>query len=333
MPANFTHFLSCDWGTTAFRLRLVALAGGHIVASIETEDGVKAINTKLGETKWPTARAEAFAEHLQQAAARLLTDAGLSDTLVPIVVSGMASSSIGWRELPYAPLPFAIDGAGARVERLNLELAPGRAQPILLISGVAGSDEMMRGEETQLIGLLGMPHFAKYGADSVVVLPGTHSKHIRVRDRQAVGLQTFMTGELFQVLSHHSVLRFTTSTENTMLDEAPFADGVRAVLARGLSRTLFQVRSRGVLAGKSNEQNRDYLAGLLIGDEVAALAEEPGDSPILLAMNQSMSDYYLAAARVTGIAQRCEAVNHGLLDEIVVAGQAILLTRFADRLN
>ena len=333
MSANFTHFLSCDWGTSAFRLRLVARGGGHIVASVETDDGVKAINTKLGEPKWPTARAEAFAEHLQQAAARLLTDAGLTNTPVPIVVSGMASSSIGWQELPYAPLPFAIEGTGARVERLNLELAPGQPQPVLLISGVAGQDEMMRGEETQLIGLLGMPHFAKCGADSVVVLPGTHSKHIRVRDRQVIGLQTFMTGELFQVLRHHSVLRFTTSTENTMLDEAPFADGVRAVLDRGLSRTLFQVRSRGVLAGKSNEQNRDYLAGLLIGDELAALAKMPGDSPILLAMNQPMSDYYLAAARVIGIAERCEAVTHGWLDRLVVEGQATLLTRFGGLLN
>ena len=58
MPANFTHFLSCDWGTSAFRLRLVAQVGDHIVASVETDDGVKVINTKLGETKWPTARAE-----------------------------------------------------------------------------------------------------------------------------------------------------------------------------------------------------------------------------------------------------------------------------------
>lgn len=328
MPADHTHFLSCDWGTTTFRLQLVSLAEHRVVADIKTDDGAKAINLRAGTNPNPTQRANLFADHLRAAVLKLLDKAGHSVRPMPVVVSGMASSSIGWKELPYAPTPFAVDGSGVVMERLSLDLARGCTLPVFLISGLATEREMMRGEETQVIGLLGLPHFTKFADGGIIVIPGTHSKHVRIEKRQIVDLQTFMTSELYQVLHLHSILRFTTTTDASNIQLPAFEEGVQEVLSRGLSSTLFQARTRGVLGHRSNEANRAFLCGALIGDEVATLAKTDEKTPVLFAMNGEMSDLYLTAARLTGIGGRAEAVNHELFNQLVVGGQARLLEHF-----
>lgn len=328
MTGDQAHFISCDWGTTSFRLQLVSLVEHRVVAGIKSDDGAKAINLRAPETPNPAQRANLFSDHLRGAILKLLAESGHPVAPLPVVVSGMASSSIGWKELPYAPTPFAIDGSGVVMEQMPLDLTAGCTSPVFLISGLATEREMMRGEETQVIGLLGFPQFAKYADDGIIVIPGTHSKHIRIERRQVVNLQTFMTGELFQVLNLHSILRFTTTTDTSEIEMSAFEEGVHEVLLRGLGSTLFQARTRGVLGHHSNEANRAYLCGVIIGDEVSALAKTDEKTPVLFAMNGGMSDLYLTAARLMGIGSRTEAVNHELLNQLVVEGQARLLEHF-----
>lgn len=114
------------------------------------------------------------------------------------MVSGMASSSIGWRELPYALLPFSLEGSSVVGQWVEPE--------VYLISGVRGANDMMRGEETQALG------WAEQVGDALplratLVLPGTHSKHLRLQSGNLTGITTFMTGELFEMLRAHSMLR------------------------------------------------------------------------------------------------------------------------------
>jgi 2-dehydro-3-deoxygalactonokinase len=164
-----------------------------------------------------------------------------------------------------------------------------------------------------------------------VILPGTHSKHVRVQDGRVVSFETYMTGELFQVLTQSSVLRHTTgSLDDEPIDETAFAEGVREALDHGLSRSLFQTRSRGVLAGKSHRENRGFLTGLLIGDELATLANDESRSPVLLAADSPLRALYLSASRLLGIGERCQPLPEGALAGLVIDGHAALLARFAD---
>ncbi|MGO4806814.1 2-dehydro-3-deoxygalactonokinase [Arthrobacter sp. 2MCAF15] len=66
-----------------------------------------------------------------------------------------------------------------------------------------GSCYVIRGEETQVIGAL-----ARLGdpADATLILPGTHTKWLRVADGEIADFATVMTGELHAALLDATIL-------------------------------------------------------------------------------------------------------------------------------
>ena len=293
------RFVSCDWGTTNFRLRWAG--GTDAVAEVRTDEGAAKLAAAGGD------RAVMFRETL----ARGLDQLG-APAEMPVVVSGMASSTIGWRELPYARLPFALDGRDVVSCCLD-----GRVH---LISGVRGERDIMRGEETQALGLatsLG----ADLPAEATFLLPGTHSKHLEVRDGAVTGLTTWMTGELFDVLTRHSVLRHTTDVA-APTDREGFVEGVDAARGGHLTAMLFQARTRQVLDQRSPASNAGFLSGLLIGAELAGLSRD--GRPVVLAAEPPLSEAYALAAQVLGFGDRMRIVASGPLSAI---GQAVVLRR------
>ena len=329
-----SHFLSCDWGTTSFRLRLVGVNDRQVVAQVSNAGGAKVISLQLAPGTGRAERAEAFASHLRSSVGELLAKSAVENRRLPIIVSGMATSSVGWKELPYAAVPFRLDGADARIEWLQLERPDDSPLPVLLVSGVASAWEMMRGEETQVMGLLALPQFAMCREESLVILPGTHSKHIRVRDRKVTDLQTYMTGELFQVLTEHSILKFTTADADPLsLDQSAFRAGVDAARSPGLASSLFQVRARGILGGQPSDANRSFLSGLLVGAELVDLERAEFAGSILLAAPDSIASQYQLAADALGIGRRLAIADGETLDRAVVEGQYQLWRQFAERLK
>ena len=320
-----SNFFSCDWGTSSLRLRLVTRDTGEVQSHLEVADGgVRQVAGSIPHTSSAAERARAFESALAQHLLNLPRAGPTIAAGAPIVISGMASSSIGWKELPYAQLPFPVDGSQARSAWVEMKLWE-RTLPVLLVSGLASNTEIMRGEETQLIGLLAQPRRAEYARDALIVLPGTHSKHLRVQDGHVTGLQTFMTGELYDVLCAQSVLRFTTQSEDLHIDEEAFLEGVGAAKASGFMRSLFQVRTRGVLSAKSGAANRAFLSGLLIGaewcDALAGL-----DAPrILVAAPEAVGRLYQMGAACLDRSGRLELAGEQELAEAVVRGHALLL--------
>ena len=149
-------FVNCDWGTTAFRLRLVTLGALRILAEFRSTSGVAelAAETETGP------RAERFQQVLRRGLAELGRTAELELNGVPVVISGMASSSLGWRELPYATLPCRLDGQGLGSAELDPLLAPTGTHRVRLISGLRSETDVLRGEETEILGLFQLPAVA-----------------------------------------------------------------------------------------------------------------------------------------------------------------------------
>src|SRR5207247_10316291 len=123
-----------------------------------------------------------------------------------------------------------------------------------LSSGVATARDMMRGEETEIIGLMSDAKLAGLRERSLLVLPGSHSKHVWIEDQSVIDFRTFMTGELFEVLGRQSLLRAsvdaagpTRSDSLSEPDRAAFQEGVSWAKAHGLAGGLFRVRTRAVL--------------------------------------------------------------------------------------
>src|SRR5690606_18524923 len=146
---------------------------------------------------------------------------------------------IGMCELPYSTLPLDLDGSNLGHKKIDVPWFP---HPILLISGVRGEDDIMRGEETQLLGC----HDTKQKKDSIYIFPGTHSKHIQVREAKAIAFKTYMTGELFHLLAEHSILK--DNVEKTeLLSEKDFICGLRHARTKDFLGSVFRVRTNQIL--------------------------------------------------------------------------------------
>lgn len=325
------HFLSCDWGTTSFRLRLASLPDGEVLHELIEQAGVQTINESLPQNlvgeELADARAAAFREFLQRKIKELGAPIALQSKPLPIVISGMASSTVGWRDVPYARTPFPLDGASVQHETLSLEIE-GQEFPLYLLSGLRTKTDIMRGEETQMLGLYASKMFAEVFEAGTVLLPGTHSKHVRARDGVIEDFQTHMTGELFAVLSRHSLLSASvafddevTPENDSRLHEA-FIEGLEAAQKSGLSRSLFQVRTRAVLQGIDPVKNRWFLSGLLIGAEFRDLLSDPSGSSILIAAPSHFSNLYALGLKTLDAELDVHVVPSELMEKAAVLGQA-----------
>ena len=284
-------FTSCDWGTTNLRVRIVR--DDAVIKELRTEQGASTLKSP---------------EEFRTALGTAMNSLGATK---PVVISGMAGSSIGWKELPYARLPFRLDDSDAVVD----EIEPNT----FLISGVRSEEDVMRGEETELLGL-------EIGREeAVTILPGTHSKHCVLRNGAMVSFRTFMSGELHALLGSHGILRQSVAPG---WDEAAFLEGIDASIREPLTSSLFKVRTRSLLHGKSPESNGSFLSGLLIGSELSAL---PEGVPLTLAAAGSIAAPYRLAFRALGLEGRSRILSDEQAAALAVRGQRKILERCAAR--
>ncbi|UYZ64071.1 2-dehydro-3-deoxygalactonokinase [Hymenobacter weizhouensis] len=319
------RFLSCDWGTTSFRLKLVEGPELRVVAAATSKEGNAATFERWQQARQPPEQRLGFyLEVVRPHVRRLEEQAGESLAGVPLVVSGMASSTIGMLELPYRPLPFAANGSDL-LTRL-LPATAGFAQPVLLISGVKTDDDVMRGEEVQLVGC----GFAATEQEQLFLHPGTHAKHVLVRQGRAVELKTYMTGEFFALLTTESILASAVESGAGGLDQPAhaqaFAQGVQASQRGNLLHEAFLVRTNRLFEKLSKPENFFYLSGLLIGTE---LRDFPTDftGPVVLAGEDVLVHSYEAALRQLGITGRVASVTIQGAEAVTLRGQAAVLER------
>jgi 2-dehydro-3-deoxygalactonokinase len=172
--------------------------------------------------------------------------------------------------------------------------------------------DVMRGEETQVVGALALRPALARGA--LVILPGTHAKWVAVADGRVRDFATFMTGELFALLRDHSLLgrpaRAAATEPAPEEREEAFARGVLTArdAGQGLAPLLFATRAL-VLAGRlAPAASLDYLSGLLVGDELRAGLASPlataaagrGEPPLLVG-EPALCRRYAVAFQLLGV--------------------------------
>ena len=256
--------LACDWGTT--NLRAWALdAEGQVLDQRDFPLGVSRL--KAGEA------ARRFDSEVRPAL-------GAEDS--PAILCGMIGSNLGWTVAPYVDLPTGLGDLAACMVGVDSAGGPVRIVPGVRSAGFNGAGDVMRGEETQLFGWLAQ-HPERSAGRQLICHPGTHTKWMVVEDGLLTAFATAMTGELFAVLTKHSVLETDTPAE----DAVAFEEGVVAAGDGGaLAARLFTARARVVGQGRPPETVSSYLSGLLIAADVAAtpalLAAQEGEPVVLL---------------------------------------------------
>jgi len=276
------ELLACDWGTTNLRAWTLD-AGGAVVAHREFDLGVSRLQ--------PGEAARRFAEEVRPA---------MAAEQLPAMLCGMVGSTLGWTVAPYADCRAGLPELADRL----IEAAPGvRIAPGLRCEGIAGAPDVMRGEETQLMGWIAQAPERARGRH-VVCHPGTHAKWVLIEDGRIVRFVTAMTGELYAVLSRHSVLK----SEGPADDDAAFDEGLAAAGGgEALAARLFTVRARVVGGDAKPASTPSYLSGLLIGAEVAAtprLLGVRGAEPVALLGDAALCGFYRRALDRLGIANQ-----------------------------
>ena len=296
-------YVAVDWGTSSFRLWLVDREG-HVLGERRSQEGMMAAS-KLG-----------FATVLQSH----LDAVGAANDL-PVIICGMAGARQGWVEAGYIDTPAHLESILVRAVA-----APGLSRDVRILPGIAQRDrdapDVMRGEETQLLGALGMAA----AGEAIVCIPGTHSKWATVKDATVKRFATFMTGELFSVVSHETILSHAVAGAEEAEDVNAFKSAVVAAFeAPALAANLlFQVRSSQLLFGGSPAAARERISGTLIGLELAAglAGDRPARSVTLVASGRLQMLYRLALETLSVLVRSIdaeEAVRRGL----AVAAQAI----------
>lgn len=236
-------WIAVDWGTS--NLRAWAMGAHGVQDHATSPEGMGTLKP----------------DQFEDALLRLITP-WLTDRPLRVVACGMVGARQGWCEAPYRGVPCRPTGELMTIptqdQRIIVQIVPGLSQ--------SKPADVMRGEETQIAGVIALnPRF-----DGVICLPGTHSKWAHISAGEVVSFQTFMTGEMFALLSKQSVLRH--GMVDGKMDMAAFDDGVAEGIARPekIMARLFSLRAEGLLNGLGTDRAFSRLSGLLIGAELAA---------------------------------------------------------------
>jgi len=240
----------------------------------------------------------------------------------PLILSGMVGSSIGMMNLPYKEVPLSVDGSDLIIKKL--EPSEVLNANVLLVSGARTADDVMRGEETQLVGC---SHNNEKIGQSLYIFPGTHSKHIVVESDKAVSFKTYMTGEFFKLLSTKSILSVSVEEGSGMMDEKnkrSFENGIEESVKTNLLHSSFQVRTNQLFNKLSKEENYYFLSGLLIGAEVRELINAHYKR-IVLVTTKRLGQFYEAAIRMLNPETLVEMED---ADKALIRGQFRILKRY-----
>ncbi|MEM9438295.1 MAG: 2-dehydro-3-deoxygalactonokinase [Pseudomonadota bacterium] len=243
--AQKADWIAVDWGTSRLRAWAMTASGAELWSG--------ASDKGMGVLK-----PEHFEGALLDVVAPMLGTGPLD-----VIACGMVGSRQGWVEAPYASAPCpALPEGFAKPQTQN---------PLLRVHVIPGvkqekNPDVMRGEETQIAGFLALND----NWDGIVCLPGTHTKWAEVSAGEIVSFRTFMTGELFALISDHSVLRHTIAP--TGWDDDAFGEAVTDAMAKPeqIAASLFTLRAADLLQGLEGHKARARLSGLLIGAELAA---------------------------------------------------------------
>jgi 2-dehydro-3-deoxygalactonokinase len=292
------QLIALDWGTTSLRAYKLA-AGGVVLEQRALSSGIMQLpktprNINGGECT------DGF---------ELAFDEACGDWLdaqpdLPVIACGMVGSAQGWREAAYCETPANVANLGNSLQ-IVVSL---RGTVVHIVPGVIQRSRLpnvMRGEETQVLGVLqNLPIEA--GADLLIGLPGSHSKWVDVVDGCITHFDTFMTGEVFAVLSEHSILG-RTQQHSATFDAQAFDRGVQVAQSAdgelGVLSTLFSARTLGLTGELSPTAQADYLSGLMIGHELAALAS---------AQRRRRNNRNLPSIILIGNAQLCARYSRAL---------------------
>lgn len=283
---SVADWIAVDWGTT--HLRAWAMGPDNAVLAAESS------NKGMGPLK-----PEEFEPTLMQLTAPWRPE----DGPIQVLACGMVGARQGWVEADYLPVPTAplvparFQEAGAALGHLAVSIIPGLKQ--------SAPPDVMRGEETQIAGFLSQDS----AFEGVLIMPGTHTKWVRIAEGRVLGFNSFMSGELFALFEQHSVLRHSLAGDDLRRDV--FEETVGAVIADpGLAVSgLFRLRAEDLLEGQDAPVLRAKLSAYLIGSEISAARLQGEGERCVVIGAAALTELYSKALDACGCVHQTRAAD------------------------
>jgi len=270
-------WIAADWGTTHMRAWAID-EKGEVLAYSESNEGMKDLQQN----------------EFEPVLLRLIENWLDNKKITPVMACGMVGARQGWVETPYLKTPcvpidkIQITVASTKDSRIQVNLVPGVMQH--------KPADIMRGEETQIAGFIKEnPSF-----DGIVCLPGTHTKWVNVRAGQIENFRTFMTGELFGVISNNTLIKHSIDSEGW--DQVSFDNGViKGFDSPGLiASDLFSLRSESIVNDLDSNSARATLSGLLLGVELNGAKNYWKDKKVILIGSELLTNNYQKGLKILG---------------------------------
>jgi len=301
---NKPGFIAGDWGTTHLRLYLCD-GNGDVLSTVEGP-GASQVS---GD--YPALFSSLTAPW---------TDDGKNK--LPAILCGMVGSSIGWKVVNAVQCPVLSDAVAQSIFALRDHQA--FIVPGLSCRNLLNAPDVMRGEETQILGALKLDQALRQG-QHVFCLPGTHTKWAMIADNAIQHFMTMPTGELFAVLNQHSVLvsDARSSSENVEIDQGAFKKGLHEANNNrdaGLLARLFQCRSRRLIGELRSHESPSFLSGLLIGSDVmdaVTLMSEGMNSGVTIIGNTKLGGLYQQALSMMNVSSTIVSGDDAVLNGLI----------------
>lgn len=300
MTSTQAHWIGVDWGTSNLRAYLVDKAGSTII-ELESDKGMH------------TLKPDEFEGALIDLISPWLRD-GIK---MPVFACGMVGARQGWMEAKYRPVPCSLlQGSEAtRVEtsdpRIEVFILPGLSQ--------SSPADVMRGEETQVAGFIASePDFS-----GIVCLPGTHTKWVELENGEIRTFHTFMTGELFSLLSQQSILRHSVSGEGE--DPPAFLQAAlkAAAYPQQVAVELFGLRAQSLLEDPEPQVARARLSGMIIGHEIGVARAFWSGKQIALIGASKLTSLYAMVLENMGAEIRVIDTRAATLSGLAIAARQV----------
>ncbi len=256
------NYITIDGGTTNTRVSLVC-------------DGIirETVKINIGAQKSIDGN-KALKEAISEAIDTVLSGHSLSErNIEKILASGMITSEFGLCKLDHIEAPAGVKELSENMYETYIDDVS--TLPFVFVRGVKRlSDsiytaDMMRGEETELMGVM----HPSYG-ECLYVLPGSHSKLIHCNEEgKIVDFITLLTGEMTAVLSQNTILKDAVDLSIDELDESYLADGYRYTDEKGINAALFKVRILKNLFGATPVQVYSFYMGVILHSEIKQILD------------------------------------------------------------
>ena len=290
MEKSFGKWIAVDWGTTSFRAYL--MVNNDVLENVETNDGMKFVQNQHFENTL-VSLIEPWLDHKNK---------------IEILASGMVGSKQGWIEAPYQKTPCNLNN----IEFISPSVKDNRFS-LKIFSGVSqhNTPDVMRGEETQIAGFLyDNPNF-----NGSICLPGTHSKWVNIENGNIINFKTFMTGELFEIISKNSILIHSVTSNKVLKNELKMAVVEIFNNPEIFGNALFQLRADDLINSKGSKVYKSKLSGYLLGLELVGSLELWKKKDVILIGNPDLTELYEYILR-----NRVNSIKNFLSKDMVLKG-------------